>query len=69
IPVFQDKEEKAEIINLINQEKEKTKQNIKKLKKEVLISSRGIGKEKYNFIVQDLATNLMLIKRINEFRL
>ncbi|SUM72246.1 hypothetical protein [Staphylococcus saprophyticus] len=33
IPVFQDKEEKAEIISLINQEKEKTKQNIKKLKK------------------------------------
>lgn len=69
IPLFQDKEEKEIIIGLINRDKEKAKQKITKLKREVFISSSGIEKEEHEFIVQDLATNLMVIERIKEYRL
>ncbi|OSP22031.1 hypothetical protein B9L42_02340 [Staphylococcus agnetis] len=62
------KEEKEIIIGLNNREKEKAKQNITKLKREVLISNSEIEKEEYEFIVQDLATNLMVIERIKVYR-
>ncbi|WP_381419813.1 hypothetical protein ACFDHY_11680 [Staphylococcus hyicus] len=68
IPLFQVIEEKEIIIGLNNREKEKAKQNITKLKREVLISNSEIEKEEYEFIVQDLATNLMVIERIKVYR-
>ncbi|PTU84907.1 ATP-binding protein, partial [Staphylococcus pasteuri] len=68
IPVFTNEEEKIKIVHLINRKSEEAKENIEKLKKEVLISKDNIGDEVYKFIKQDLATNLMIIEKIKQFR-
>ena len=68
IPVFNSEEEKQEIENLINQNPERAKKEVTKWKKSVSISVRAIEKEENNFIKQDLATNLMIVDKIERLK-
>ncbi|MFI9579100.1 hypothetical protein [Staphylococcus capitis] len=68
IPVFNSEEEKQEIESLINQNPERAKKEATKWKKSVSISVRAIEKEENNFIKQDLATNLMIVDKIERLK-
>lgn len=71
IPVFIDKDEMNEIKSLINENSEQAIVDVTHYKKEVCISgyNSGLTDEERELVKQDLATNLMVIERIKEYRM
>lgn len=70
IPVFEDENEMNEVKSLINQYPEQAKKDIYRCKEVVVISGYNtkLNDKEYEFVKQELATNLLVIEKIKEYR-
>ncbi len=70
IPVFKDKNEMNEVKSFINRNPEKAKKDVYRYKEEVIIAGYNtkLNDEEYEFVKRELATNLLVIEKIKEYR-
>ncbi|TDL94305.1 ATP-binding protein [Macrococcus brunensis] len=71
IPVFTDEDEVKLMKFLINQNPEQAKSDVIRYKEEVSLAgyNTGLTDEEYKFVKQDLATNLMVIEKLKQYRM
>ncbi|WP_233664471.1 hypothetical protein [Staphylococcus chromogenes] len=70
VPIFSDEDEMQAVKSLINRHPNHAKEIVDSCKENVSITriNTNLNEEEYEFVMQDLATKLMVINKIKEYR-